>query len=572
VPRQYTMLRDVRVPMRDGVELATDVYVPGGAGPCPTVLQRTPYDRTDPFGTQFICQMTVVRALDAGFAVVLQDTRGRFGSKGTFDPFVHEGADGEDTVAWIRTQDFSDGRVVSNGASYVGATQMLLAMQGAEGHVAMAPFLTTGDYHQHWTYRDGALQLGLVYLWITEALGPADMVTRQLPVDHPAQRTLRGLLGDPRGAMGRLPLLSDELVELAPYLADWLGNPTPGPWWTARTPLEHAEDIRTPALHIAGFNDVFLDGSLRSYQTLRRDGATPEVRDGQYLVIGPWSHGNIGDWQGDQWHGYDAAAPAMDLTGMQLEFFTAVLAGRRPELPRVRYFTSGVNEWRTADEWPPPAVETVLHLASEGRLTATPEDTGGGDQYVSDTLDPVPTTGGATFLPGILVNRNDGPKSQEAVEARADVLVYRSDVLTEPVEVTGPVTLELWASSSATDCDWTARLTDVDESERSIGIVDGILRARYRSGSQPRALRPSEVECFRIELGATSHVFAAGHRVGLQIASSNFPRFDRNPQQMVEPVRATADDFVVAEQTVVRGGANPSRLLLPVLLRSEDQG
>jgi hypothetical protein len=557
--------------MRDGVELAADVYVPGGEGPFPTLLQRTPYDKTDPFGTQFIVQMTIVRALDAGFAVVVQDTRGRFASAGAFDPFVHEAEDGADTVAWIRSQDFSDGRVASYGASYVGATQMLLAMQGAEGHVAMAPFLTTGDYHQHWAYRDGALQLGLVYLWITEALGPIDVEKRQLAVDDPARQTLSGLLADPREAMDRLPVLADDMVQLAPYLADWLGNPMPDRWWSAHTPLAHAEAIRTPALHIAGFNDIFLEGSLRSYETLRRHGATPEVRDGQYLVIGPWSHGNIGDWQGDLWHGYEAAAPALDLTGMQLAFFTAVLEGRRPELPRVRYFTSGVNEWRTGEEWPPAAEETTLHLAAAGRLVARPEDEEGVDRYVSDPLDPVPTAGGATFLPGLLLNRNDGPKPQEAVEARDDVLVYRGEVLADPVEVTGLVTLELWASSSATDCDWTARLTDVDEADHSIGLVDGILRARYRHGGDPTPLIPGEVECFTVELGHISHLFAAGHRIGLQVASSNFPRFDRNSQQMVDPVRAQADDFVVARQSVIRGGARPSRLLLPTVSRSDDR-
>lgn len=562
--QEHRLRRHVKVPMSDGTELAADVYLPEGDGPFPALLQRTPYDRTDPFGTQYIVGLTIARALDAGFAVVVQDTRGRYASGGDFDPFVHEPQDGADTVAWIRCQPFSDGRVATYGASYVGATQMLLAQTGAEGHVAMAPFLTTGDYHQHWTYRDGALQLGFVYLWIIESLGPPDLDHRRLPAEHPARALAAELAADPWRAMERLPVLDDRMLELAPYLADWLGNPDPKQWWPDVTPLEQVSAIRTPALHLAGFNDIFLDGSLQAYQTLRSAGASDDVRDGQYLVIGPWSHGNIRDWQGEVWMGYDASADAIDVTGLQLDFFTAVLEERTPTMPRVRYFTSGINEWRSAAEWPPVSEPLTLYLGGSGRLVEATEQAGT-DHYVSDPLDPVPTAGGATFLPGIFFNRNDGPKPQEEVEQRDDVLVYRSEPLPAPVEVSGPVRLELWAASSATDCDWTARLVDVDQHGRALGIVDGIVRARYRNGHPAVPLVPGRPEHFTIELGQISHVFAAGHRIGLQVASSNFPRFDRNPQQMVDPVRAVREDFVVAEQTVLRGGDRASRLVLPAV-------
>lgn len=563
--REYTIRRDVAVRMADGVDLATDIYIPEGEGPFSTLLQRTPYDRADPFGTQFILQMTVLRALDEGFAVVIQDTRGRFGSGGRFDPFVHEAEDGVATVAWIRAQDFSNGLIATYGASYVGATQMLLAMAGAQGHAAMAPFLTTGNYHDQWTYRGGALQLGFVSLWITESLGPIDVESRNLPAEHPARQTLLRLLADPRGAMDRLPVLADDLVELAPYLKDWLGNPTPEAWWDEFSPIAHVKDIRTPALHIAGFNDLFLEGSLASYQALRHHGASEEVRNGQYLIIGPWSHGNIMDWQGDGWLGYIAAAPSIDLVGRQLEFFSAILQGRVPDQPRISYFTSGANVWQTAEEWPPSAAETELFLSANGALVGVAADLEVADTYVSNTLDPVPTTGGATFLPGILLNKNDGPHEQSAVEARQDVLVYRGEVLAEDAEVTGLVQAELWASSSAEDCDWTARLVDVDVDGRAVGIVDGILRSRYRHGSTPTPLKPGDPECFTVVLGHVSHVFRAGHRIGLQVASSNFPRFDRNPQTMTDPVSATAADFVSAEQRVLHGGDRASRLLLPMV-------
>ena len=569
MPRQYTIQRDILVNMRDGVALATDVYVPEGQGQFPTLLQRTPYDKSEPFGTQYIVGMNTLEALDDGFAVVIQDTRGRYGSQGAFTPFANEGKDGVDTLRWIREQDFSDGRVASYGASYGGATQMLLAMHGADGHVAMAPFLTSGDYREPWTYRGGALQLAFLLLWVAEALGPVDVEKRGLAADHLARQALAEMLGDPQAMLRNLPVLTEGRRELAPYLNDWLGHPTAQPFWSAITPLERISDIRTPALHMAGFHDIFLEGGLRSFQALRQHGATQEVRDGQYLIIGPWSHGNIGDWQGDTWLGHAAAAAVVNLTALQLTFFGAVLNGREPDLPRVSYFTTGVNQWRTADQWPPAGDTTALFLASAGMLSAVPEDDSGQDQYVSDPLDPVPTAGGASFLPGLLMGKNSGPKDQADVEARDDVLVYRSQSLDQSLQVAGNVTLELWASSSAEDCDWTGRLVDVDADGRALGITDGILRARYRHGDQAAALKPDQVECFTVDLGNTSHVFAAGHRVGLQVASSNFPRFDRNPQCLVVPVTATAADMVPARQSVMRGGTHASRLLLPVV-RQED--
>lgn len=558
----YEIRRAVTMRTRDGVDLVADVYLPGDGAPVPTLLQRTPYDRSDPFGTQFIVGMNTLRALDAGFAVVIQDTRGRLDSGGDFAPFVHEGADGTDTVAWIRSQDFSDGNVITYGASYVGATQTLLAAEGIEGHVAMAPFLTSADFQASWIYRSGALQLGFVYLWITEALGPLDVEHRGLPEDHPARVLIGSMLADPLAAMEQLPLLNDDMVELAPYLSDWLSGPEPSAWWDAITPSARLNRISTRALHIAGFNDIFLEGSLEAYDELRQRGKNSHVRDGQYLIIGPWSHGNTGDWQGQVWHGYAAAAAALDLPGRQLEFFRAAVEGRSPEMPRATWFTTGTNTWRSGPEWPPASQHQSWYLDSGRRLVHEPPSEGTTAKYTANPADPVPTRGGATFLPGILVNRNDGPQDQAEIEARSDVLTYTTGALTAPLEVTGKVSLALDAASSATDCDWTSRLVDIDPEGRHLGIVDGILRARYRHGSKATPLIPGEREIFDVELGTISHVFASGHRIGLQIASSNFPRFDRNPQTMVDPATATSEDFVPANQTVYHG---ESRLLLPIV-------
>lgn len=561
----HIIRRQVPVGMRDGVQLATDVWLPAEGGPFPTLLQRTPYGRGFASGTQTNAGMENLRALEAGFAVVIQDTRGRFDSEGDFEPFAHEADDGVDALAWIRDQPFSDGRVATYGASYVGVTQLLLAQQGPEGHVAMAPFLTAGRIRDGWLRRGGALQLGFLWLWLIEGLGPPDADHRALGVDHPGRRWLAEAATDPGEAMRRLPLLTQDALEAAPYLERWLAGGPDGDRWASVEPTIGVARVRARGLHIVGLNDLFAEGSLQTYRELREGGATSAVRDGQWLVLGPWAHGNLGDWQGDGWLGRDASVDSLDLPGLQLDFFRAAMEGRDPDLPRVTYFVTGENAWHEADAWPPPGRDVVLHLATDGRLSTDPLRDPGVLRYLADPDDPVPTVGGQTYLPGVQLGKNSGPKDQREVEARADVLVLRGEPLGEALTVAGPVRLELWAQSSAQDCDWTGRLVDVDPPGCSLGIADGILRSRHRHGDAREALVPGEAECFVIDLGHVSHRFAAGHRIGLQVASSNFPRFDRNPQTLVEPHLARPQDFVIAEQTVHVGADRASRLLLPVL-------
>ncbi|QNN53931.1 CocE/NonD family hydrolase [Nocardioides mesophilus] len=568
---ELTLRRNAEMRLPSGEILRADIWIPAGEGPFPTLLQRLPYDKSSSFMTQSAVGMEIVRALDLGFAVVVQDTRGRFTSEGDFEPFAHEAADGAAAVSWVRDQDFSNGQVCTYGASYIGATQMLLAQERPAGLVAMAPQVTTGDYYENWTYRSGALQLGFILLWIMESLAPSDVVRRELDGTDRGVQLLAQLLSDPAKAMEILPVRSGHLKQLAPYADDWLAHPTRDDYWEEMNPSRRYGDMEVPALHIAGWNDLFLEGSLNNYVGMRTGSATSDARDGQYLIVGPWSHGNMSDWQGDAWLGYAAHSAVLDLTGRQLEFFSAAVAGRRPEMPRVTYFTTGTNDWHEAEDWPlPGVVETPLYLGSgdAGPSTLTydpPVGEAAPRAFVSDPLDPVPTIGGATFLPGLLVARNSGHKDQTSVENRDDVLIYTSELLTEPCTVTGPVVLELWASSSAVDCDWTGRLTDVDADGVSVGIIDGILRSRYRAGARPAPLTPGAPELFTITLGSISHTFGAGHRIRLQVASSNFPRFDRNPQSMVDPATATIADFVTAEQRVFHDAARPSRLLLPIV-------
>lgn len=559
-PETVFQLRRTRVPMPDGVELATDVYLPGTEGRWPVLLVRTPYGKESSFQTQHMLNLDVVVALAAGFAVVLQDTRGRGASDGRYRPFLDDSGDAWATLEWISTQSFSTGWVGMYGASYVGATQWLAAKSRHPALRAIVPVLTMDHFREDWTYAGGALQLGFVGLWMIETLAPIDLEQRAgEPGLDECWNLLRTLQEDPTAALSRRPIAGDDIERLAPYFTSWLSRPVEDEGWAGIDVSRTLPALPIRGLHVVGFNDIFCDGGLAAYA--RATAPDAPAADQQYLIAGPWSHGNYSDWQGGRWHGYQAAAGGMDLQGKQLEFFRAGVEGRSPVLPKVQYFTSGTDRWHEAETWPPPGVEPLsLFLTADRRLEPKPGDPGR-LEVESDPDDPVPTAGGASFLQGLLQGVNSGPRRQGEIEARPDVLVFTSEPLADDLTVTGTVTAELWGACDQADCDWTIRLCDVDPQGNSTGIVDGIQRVRFLPEG-PRT--PGEFGWVRVRVGATSHVFRAGHRLRVQVAGSNFPRFDRNPHALVNPGLAVPEEFVVARQMLGLGGAHPSRIVLPV--------
>lgn len=557
--KSFTIRDAVQIPMRDNTRLTADIWLPDGDGPWPVLLQRTPYRRETPFGSQHISALEFQSALRRGYGVMVQDTRGRYASGGDFDPFVHEGKDGADTVAWLRAQDFCDGRVAMFGGSYVGATQVLAAAEHPDGLVAISPHLTTARHGNTWMYRGGAVELGFLLLWIIEALALPDL-ERRLPkleseVSARLQLFLSVLMTNPKAAFERLPVIEDDLVALAPYAAKWFDDAHAAS--AADDPERRAEIMDSPVAMLVsgGWNDIFIEGTIELFSIARARHADAEhVTD--RLIIGPWSHGNPSDWQGNLWHGY--AASTVALPDAQLSFFDAVMKGRQPDSAVVHYFRTGSNTWHDAPDWPlPGTTEMTFHL-HDNRLSTDEPDTSWSRTYVSDPLEPVPTTGGATFLPGLLLGRNSGPMDQSAVEARSDVLTFTSGILTGALDITGLVTAQLCVQSDAPTCDWTARLCEVDEDGHSLGLVDGILRWQNSGG-------PAATEVATIHLGHISHLVKEGHRLRLQIASSNFPRFDRNPQSGAPPSRATASEFQTARQTIAGGPLFQSKLILPLV-------
>lgn len=571
----YRVSRDVPIPMRDGVRLAADLYVPDGVGPWPALLTRTPYGKGSVFQSQFILSMQFADAVSSGFVVVVQDSRGRGGSEGSFTPFESEIEDGADTLDWIVAQDFSDGNVAMFGASYVGATQWAAAATSHPALKAIAPVLTSPELREDWMFPGGAFHLAFQLQWAFEALAPVEAQRGGWGADEGRAAALRALgemRRDPEQAFSRLPLLDDDLIAIAPYLEKWLRHLWDDGAQTRFEPARLIPVLPVPGLHVIGWNDLFAGGGLRAFE--RAIASDTPSADLQFLIAGPWSHGNMSDWQGDSWYGYDASGEGAGIQGAQLELAKAAVEGRMPDLPRVRYFTTGLDEWRTSEEWPLAGVQTSeIHLSADGALLPVSARQGGAPEqepvpglvsFRSDPRDPVPSVGGPSFLPGLLQGRNSGHKDQRAVELREDVVVFSSEPLEDDLHVIGVPRIRLWGSCDREDCDWSVRLCDVDAAGTSRSITDGFARARHRTAIT-RGLEPGTAVRFDIDFSPISHLFRAGHRIRLQVAGSNFPRFNLNPHHMVSIAVAGPHDYVEAVQTIAIGSECDTKLLLPVV-------
>ena len=561
--------KNVMVAMRDGVALATDVYRPAAGAPLPAIVQRTPYDKEAVVLRNYALE--VMRAVQAGYACVVQDTRGRYLSQGEFHPFFDDGADGADTIAWVAAQPWCDGVVGMAGGSYFGATQWRAA---GEALRAIAPFVTAADYHEGWAYQGGAFELGFSLSWTLGNLAMGEAIRR-----HAAGRAAAGELDaliaavdDTDALFARLPLVDMPAVaELAPYYAEWLAHPDYDEYWRAIAPRERWERATVPSLNIGGWYDLFLGGTLDNYVGMKRHGATPQARRPR-LVIGPWAHGDNVGWFSERGYGVRGAYAAVDPTAMHVRWFDHHLKGIENGIdsdPPVRLFVMGIDTWRDEQDWPlPDTAFTPFYLHAGGELSRGEAGDEPPDAYRYDPRDPVPTCGGPTFLPGLPVAANAGPRDQRAIDGRADVLTFATAPLADDLEVTGPIELVLFAASSARDTDFTGKLVDVHPDGRAEHLTDGILRARYRNSlRRAELLEPGEVYELRIDLWATANVFRAGHRIRLDVSSSNFPRFDRNTNSGATIATDDEAALVVAENRIFHDAGRPSHVILPVIDR-----
>ncbi|MEU5426319.1 CocE/NonD family hydrolase [Streptomyces olivoreticuli] len=564
---------DVKVPLKDGTVLRADLYRPDSRDRLPTLVRRTPYGRGGPPGG---ASLDAFRLVEAGYNLLVQDMRGRGGSAGGFEPFRNEAADGADTVDWAAAQPHCDGTVGMLGRSYEGAAALLAAGSAPPALGAIAPHVAGSEFYEGWSYQGGAFQLGFCLHWTL-----MDLILPQLPPADPESldtaRVLEAL--DGIEDLYRTPWRALGLLDrLAPYYRRWLEHPVPDAYWARAAPNRTYRSMTAAGLHIGGWYDTFLGGTLESYTGMRARGGSAAARDLSTLVVGPWAHGVTGGIFPQRRYGIRADEQYADVTAMHIAHFDRALkgVGGAPR-GRVRLFLTGADRWETFEEWPVPSVRpTALHLTSgprhansaagDGRLLTTGPRSPGSDRFRHDPGDPVPTTGGATLMTGQSTGGDCGPLDQREVERRQDVLCYTGDVLRADLTVIGEVTLIAYLSSTGADTDLTAKLVDVAPNGRAEILCDGIVRARYReSFDRPRPLTPHRTAELTVRLGAVGHVFAAGHRIRLEVAGSNFPRFDVNPGTG-GPSTALAEQYGEAlVNTVHHGGPRPSRLLLPVL-------
>jgi putative CocE/NonD family hydrolase len=573
-----TKTTDIGVPMRDGTTLSADVYrpqVPAGRE-VPVILMRLPYDKAA--AQRYVYEPPEFYARHC-YLVVIQDVRGQYGSEGVFYPFRDEARDGYDSVEWAARLPGSNGRVGMYGFSYVGATQWLAATQRPPHLKAISPAMTSSDYYDGWTYQDGAFSLAFAESW------PITTIARSAAARRPGGAALVEEFDRQTPALkdawywylplDRFPLLGPDSRRIAPYFYDWLEHPTNDAYWQRWSIRRRYERIEVPALNVDGWYDVFLNGAIENFVGMRHRGATAAARRGQKLVIGPWIHLPWSRKAGQVDFGPEAESP---VDAMQLRFFDHHLKGIANGVdrePAVRVFVMGANRWRTADDWPIPGTRfTNFYLRSggsansrsgDGRLsTRRPRASGeaGRDRFTYDPRRPVPSVGGHSCCEPDVAPV--GPYDQRWVEQRPDVLVYDTERLERPVEVTGPITVTLYASSSAPNTDFTAKLVDVDRRGRAINLNDGIIRASHRrSEVHPRPIRPGRVYRYDIEVWPTSNLFRRGHRIRLEISSSNFPMYDRNPNTG-HPFAEDAE-LRSARQVVLHDPEHPSRIRLPIV-------
>ena len=562
---------------RDGVTLFADVYRPAAPGRFPVLVIRTPYDKN---ADNALTEKAYFPP--RGYVVVVQDTRGRFASEGEFYPFVREAADGYDTIEWAAQLPWSDGRVGMVGQSYMAVVQYGMAATRPPHLMALCPVSGSTSYFENSIWRRGVFELAYRLKYFIMMARETLMRQGRFDERWPA---IAQYLTDPSDirspltpeAITHLPLSDwgERLGESAPYCADMMANSRYGPYWQAADLGRHCHGVAVPVLHVGSWYDMFAYDTVKMFTVLRQGAMNQAARTGQRLLMGPWSHlvpysapTSRGTGQIDF-----GAAALIDLHAIQLRWFDYHLKGIRngvDEEPPVRIFVMGDNVWRDEHEWPPARARvTPVYLSSggnanslrgDGRLSMTSAETQLADKYVYDPLHPVPTCGGTYIGPGC------GVRDQVAVEQRDDVLVYTGDVLEQDLEVTGPVVLKLFAASSAPDTDFTAKLVDVRPDGYAQNIVEGVVRARFRDSLEfPTLIRPGEIYEYTIDMWSTSHVFKAGHRLRLEVSSSNFPRYDRN-QNTGHEIGADSETCP-AIQTVLHDSRHPSRLILPVIPR-----
>ncbi len=548
-----------RVPTTDGAELATDVYLPDGAGKFPVLLTRTPYHRVFATGGDPAGMSPVRYYLDRGYALVAQDVRGKYDSSGQFRPLIDEAVDGQRTIEWIAEQPWCNGRVGMVGLSYLGIVQIPAAAGGHEALRCIVPQVAPQSFFTDWIRYDGCFALANAVRWCF-----SHNVARTKPTaGHFTWGELCGL--------SSLAAIEERVGTIAPELRNWVAHDRYDEYWREIDQCTMHDGVAAAGMHIGGWFDHLTRGQFQAYRGITDRGASERARSSQRLLIGPWGHRTAGRREYGQWDfGPAAALQWMDYRQRFIDLWMRDIDDGLTDEPPVKIFLMGENRWISLADWPPRDAEVQSwHLRSggaaagiggDGRLSRETPGLEPPDAFTYDPSDPVPTHGGQIYW-GL---SDAGPREQRSVLARHDVLYYRGERLAAPLSVVGEVELEVWLATDAEDTDVVAKLCVVEPTGRVTSLIVGSLRCRFReSWSDPKPLTPGEPTRLRLHFGNLAYVFPEGSRIALMVTSSDFPRILPHPNTM-EPTWSSAP-AKIARNEVLHDAAHPSRLLLPVL-------
>ncbi|MCC6367791.1 MAG: CocE/NonD family hydrolase [Bryobacterales bacterium] len=553
----------VAVPMRDGVKLYADVYRPRREGRFPTLITRTPYgvqrDGMHP---------AVIAFAQHGYAVVVQDVRGRYESEGAWDPFRNEANDGYDTVEWAARQPWSNGKVGMHGGSYLGHVQWQAATMAPPHLTAVFPVLASTSIYHNTFFHGGAFKLALALGWGVVRMPNRIMNPQYWHTEPYSPEELKY-----ENIIWTLPLNRIDLEssgQKVGFFRDWLRHQSYDSYWRAISDEDRIQAVKVPAHTFGGWFDLLLGGTLNGYTGLRAKGATEAARKGAKMIIGPWGHGASQKY-GDIDFGPQAMRSLFDMELRWNDHYLKGIDNGIDREPPVELFLMGVNKWVQYEDWPVPGTKfTSVYLASggnansmrgDGKLQFEAPSGADADRFVYDPNNPVPSLGGndccgAPFL--------TGPRDQRPVESRHDVLVYTSEILKEPLAIAGPVKMKLYASTDGRDTDFMIKLVDVYPNGTAWNIAEGILRARFHKGmDKMELLEPNRAYELEIDMRGTANVFQPGHRIRVDVTSSNFPQYDRNPNTGED--LGASGRIRVARQTVFHSSAAQSHIVLPVV-------
>ena len=551
------------VRMSDGVTLYADLYLPAEPGRYPTIVSSTPYGvQRDGSHEMF------VKFAQHGYAVVYFDVRGRYESEGKWEPFRNEAKDGYESIEWAAVQSFSNGKVATYGGSYVGHNQWAAASQAPPHLVVAFPSLASTNIYANWITMGGAFRLSFNYGWGVVRMPDRIMLPQYWHTESYMPENLRY-----DNVLMHLPLKDMDLqFEGSPvqHYRDWLKHESYDDYWKAISDEERFNKIKVPTQTLGGWFDIFLMGTINGFTGMKKNGATPEARNGARMIIGPWGHGPTQTFGGVDF----TPAATLDMFRFHMRLYDYYLKGINTGIENekpVQLFYMGINKWRGETDWPVPGTQyrefylnskgSANSVRGNGSLSFEKPAESASDTYYYDPLKPVPTTGGnnccgTPTLPG--------PQDQRPLERCEDILVYTSEYLNDTITVAGPVKMKLHAATDGTDTDWMIKLVDVYPNGYAMPVSEGILRARFRSGlDKMKLLTPNQTYEYEIEMTGTANSFLPGHRIRIDITSSNFPQFDRNPNTG-EPL-GSSPKTRVAKQTIFHGGTNLSHIILPVV-------